>query len=88
MVDVHKDLLMAIVKTTGLWVVCITDGSYKLLHIIFFPVNANQCNLFLKKFGINFRELHFLLPYYGTTLINEIKFGDTIGCIELTQLSL
>ena len=35
-VDVHKDLLMAIVKTTGLWVVCITDGGYKLLHIVFF----------------------------------------------------
>ena len=73
MVDVHKDLHMAIVKTTGLWVVCITDGGYKLLHIVFFPVNANQCNFVSEKLGINFRVLHLLLSSYGATLINEIN---------------
>ena len=73
MVDVHKDLHMAIVKTTGLWVVCITDGGYKLFHIVFFPVNANQCNFVSEKLGINFRVLHLLLSSYGATLINEIN---------------
>ena len=75
MVDIHEDLLMAIGKTTGLWVVCITDGSYKLLHILFFPVNANQCNFVSEIFGINFRELHlpFLSSYGATLIINEIN---------------
>ena len=64
MVDVHKDLHMAIVKTTGLWVVCITDGGYKLLHIVFFQSMLIDVIIFLKKFGINFRELHLLLSSY------------------------
>ena len=73
MVDVHEDLLMAIGKTTVLWVVSITDGSYKLLHILFFPSNANQCNFVSEKLGINFRVLHLLLSSYGVILINKIN---------------
>ena len=76
MVDVHKDLLLAIVSKE----LSCMQNSWKLLNYnTILLVKAHQCSFISKKyFGINFREFDLLLlSSYGTTL-GEIKIEDTI----------